>query len=85
MSTSEKRAYSENYTVFQMLYSRAAENQMKLTFSDIPPAEFAVPDVPADVELHVLQAAECVREKHGGGHSPCPQLQVCFSDGEYDE
>lgn len=50
-----------------------------------PPPELAVPDVPADVELHVLQAAQCVREEHGGRHRPSPQLQVRLPNGEHHE
>ncbi|KAL0174418.1 hypothetical protein M9458_030386, partial [Cirrhinus mrigala] len=44
-----------------------------------------LPDVPAHVELHVLQAARCVREEHGGGHRPSAQLQLCLPAGEHHE
>lgn len=48
-------------------------------------SEFALPDIPAHVELHVLQAAQCVREEHGGGHSAGFKLQVRLSSGEHHE
>lgn len=47
--------------------------------------ELALPDLPAHVELHVLQAAQRVREEHGGGHREGPKLQVRLSSGEHHE
>ena len=48
-------------------------------------AELTVPDLPADVELHELQAAQCVCEEHRGGHRPRGQLQIRLPDGEHHE
>lgn len=48
-------------------------------------AELQVPDLPADVELHELKAAECICKKHRGGHRPRGQLKVCLPDGEHNE
>lgn len=48
-------------------------------------SELTLPDVPAHVELHVLQAAQRVREEHGGGHSAGFKLQVRLSSGEHHE
>lgn len=48
-------------------------------------SELALSDVPAHVELHVLQAAQCVREEHGGGHSTGFKLQIRLSSGEHYE
>lgn len=48
-------------------------------------SELALPDIPAHVELHVLQAAQCVRKEHGGGHSAGFKLQVRLSSGEHHE
>lgn len=48
-------------------------------------AELPLPDLPAHVELHALEAAQRVREEHGGGHRPCPQLQLRLLAGEHHE
>lgn len=48
-------------------------------------AELSLPDLPAYVELHELQAAQCICQKHRGGHCPCAQLQVCLPDGKHHE
>ncbi|CAF93840.1 unnamed protein product, partial [Tetraodon nigroviridis] len=47
--------------------------------------ELSLPDVPAHVDLHVLQAAQRVRQEHGGGHRPRAQLQVRLPHGEHHE
>lgn len=48
-------------------------------------AELSLPDLPAYVELHALKTAQCVREEHGGGHRPCPQLQLRLLAREHHE
>lgn len=47
--------------------------------------ELPLPDVPAHVELHVLQATQCVREEHRGGHCPSAQFQLRLPAGEHNE
>lgn len=49
------------------------------------PAELPLSDLPANVELHALEAAQRLREEHGGRHRPRPQLQLCLPAGEHHE
>ena len=52
--------------------------------SDVLP-EVPLPELPTHVELHVLQAAECVREEHGGGDCQSVEFQLRLPAGVYHE
>ncbi|CAM5176737.1 unnamed protein product [Eretmochelys imbricata] len=47
--------------------------------------DLPVPDLSADVELHALQAAQRLREEHGGGHRPGAELQIRLPAGVHHE
>lgn len=57
----------------------------QLIFLSVSIPELALPDIPAHVELHVLQAAQCVCQEHRGRHCSCSELQIRFSSGEHHE
>ena len=47
--------------------------------------EFPLSDLPAHVELHVLQAAQCVCEEHRGGDRQGVELQLRLPAGVHHE